>query len=1183
MGGSKDSVSFRLRFIGKNLIQPVSQSISFPNSYYCNAGGLYVKLRNLLLATFCIALSLLVTASGAWSQSIVTGGVAGIVTDPTGAVVTGAKLTLKSAGTGEVYNATSTGSGEFVFALLRPGEYSLTVTKDGFKTSARTVNVALGTTLSANVQLEVGSAATTVEVSSVDQAQLQTENANISTNFETKEIQEVPNPGGDVTYVAQTAPGVTMSNSAGGGYGNFSTFGLPGTSNLFTMNGNDYNDPFLNLNNSGSSNLLLGGNEIQEVSVVNNAYTGQYGRQAGSQVDYTTKSGTNAFHGNAVYDWTGRYLNANDPLNKAGGNDTRPFENNNQWAASLGGPIIKDKLFFFVNQEGIRYIFGSVKPTTVPTTGFENYVLGNLPNVAAPSELQQTIAFYQNAFNLWNAAPNISRASPNARNADPTVDPCTAAGVPLSVGPCSESWTNAAPSGNHEWLLSARIDYTLSDKDQIFGRMKFDRGVQPTYTDVINPKFDTFSVQPQNEGQINYTHTFSPTVVNNFIGSVLWYQALFGSVSANSPALTLFPGNLAFVDGSFSNLGFGSGQGGFANGFLFPQGRRVTQWGLVDDLSITRGNHSFKMGINFRRDDISDETAAQVTVYPAVQVSLAGFINDAVDASTVYNFAQSPVQPVAFYSFGLYFQDEFRATSKLKLTMTLRADRNSGGVCQHHCAGLPVTPFDDLVHGANIPYDQSFETGKSTIIPSNEMVAFQPRFGLTYAIDTKTVIRTGVGLFADLYPGTILSGIDTNFPQVNLWNVPGGQLAWDLGSPSSTAFPDSSVSLVQQCNSAFTSNYYAGGNLNTFLATPGLPAGCATTPTLNDVSRNLQNPKYVEWNFEIQHSLTPHTIIEANYVGNRGFSELYFNDYLNAFAGPGQLGYGILPAAAADPRVGRVNFLQSGAISNYNGLTLSIRETNWHGLSGGFNYTYSHALDESSNGGVLPWSIFSSVLGQIDPYNLRNNYASADYDARHQISGSYIYQLPFKSSNRLKNLAIGGWQVSGTQFFRTGFPFSVFDSGTIAGSATQNLTGGTALLQPLFSRRNFGNVDACVSAPCFGIQGGLNSTAPYLFAPASGFSGAVGRNAFRGPGFLGGDMSVRKTFTINERMNLQIGLNAYNWFNHANYGNPFSQTIFGGVFGQVIFTETPPTSPYGAFASAATDMRMAQLTAKFTF
>jgi hypothetical protein len=1119
-------------------------------------------------------------ASSSFAQSIVTGGISGTVTDQTGAVVTGVKLTLVNPAIGATYSATSSASGEFNFALLKPGQYTLTVAKDGFKTATRTVTVVLGTTVTVNTALEVGSSATTVEVNADTGAQLQTENANISTSYEIKQIQEVPNPGGDITYVAQTAPGVTMNNATGGGYGNFSTFGLPATSNLFTVNGNDYNDPFLNLNNTGSSNLLLGGNELQEVSVTNNAYTGQYGRQAGSQVDYTTKSGTNSWHGDAVYNWTGRFLNANDPVNLAtspagGPLNPRPFENNNQWAASLGGPIIKDKLFFFLNNEGIRYIFGSIHSASAPTPEFENYVLGNVPQDAA------TQAFYQNIFKLYNGAPNIA-------NAVPTPGSCTAAGgwtpatlpAALSANTCTEAWTNSVSAGNKEWLLSARIDYKFSDTDQVFGRMKFDRGVQPTYTDSINPIFDTSSTQPQNEGQLNYTHIFSPTVVNNFIGSVLWYSALFGSVSANSPALSLFPGNLAFSDGSLTNIGFGSGNpGGFGQGFLFPQGRNVTQWGLVDDLSVTRGNHSFKMGVNFRRDDISDHTASELALYPAVQTTLLGFATDEVASSTQYNFATSPVQPVAFYTFGLYFQDEFRVNPNLKLTLTLRADRNSGGACQHACAGLPVNEFSDLAHGADIPYNQSFQTGLTTIIPGVEKVVFQPRFGVAWTPwGSKTVIRAGVGLFSDLYPGTILSGIDTNFPQVNLWNVPGGSLAWDLNSPATTAFPTSGVALVQQCNTAFNSNYFSGGNLNTYLATPGLPAGCATTPTLNDVSRNLSNPKYVEWNFEIQHALGTKAIVSANYVGNYGYDELYSNDYQNGF------GFGDLPATAPDPRVGLVKFLTSGAVSNYNGLTLSIKANTWHGLTGSFTYTYSHALDEVSNAGILPFSVITSITNQINPYSLRDNYASADYDARHQLSASYIYALPFKSEHRLLNSAIGGWQLSGTMFYRTGFPFSVIDGGTLGGLAGNNLNPSfnTILLQPEFSRRNFSNVDSCVAAPCFGIAG-TGSTAPYLFAPATNFTGdVVGRNAFRGPGFLGGDMSLRKNFQFTERVGFQIGLNAYNWFNHANYGAPYPNTN-APFFGQAVFTQTPPTSPYGAFAAAATDMRIAQITAKITF
>src|SRR5580704_12754383 len=356
-----------------------------------------------LAVSFVALLFLLPTLVSA--QSVVTGGLTGIVTDPSGSVIVGATVNLKNQSTSEVLSATTGATGAYQFTLLKPGIYVVSVSQTGFKQASETVEVLLGQTAVASVKLDVGASTETVTVTEQG-ALLQTEDANISSNFDTNQIQNVPNPGGDITYVAQTAPGITMNSSTAGGYGNFSAFGLPGTSNLFTVNGNDYNDAFLNLNNSGSSNLLLGGNELQEVAVVSNGYTGQYGRQAGAQVDYSTKAGSNAFHGNLVYNWTGRELTANDPVNKAFGG-TRPFENNNQWAAAVGGPIIKNKAFFFVNTEGIRYIFGSVHTPSAPTADFENYVLGNVPQDAA------TQAFYTNAFSLWNAAPGIGNATRN--------------------------------------------------------------------------------------------------------------------------------------------------------------------------------------------------------------------------------------------------------------------------------------------------------------------------------------------------------------------------------------------------------------------------------------------------------------------------------------------------------------------------------------------------------------------------------------------------------------------------------------------------------------------------------------------------------------------------------------------------------------------------------------------------
>src|SRR5580693_5796610 len=349
-----------------------------------------------------VALLALLLPFMAAAQSVVTGGISGSITDQTGAVIVGAKITLTETASGEAQTVTSSSSGIYGFSLLKPGRYTLSVTQQGFKTSATGVEVVLGQIVAVNIKLETGSVSTTVEVTTEQGAQLQTEDANITTTFDSRQMQETPNPGGDVTYIANSAPGIVANNSTVGGYGNFSAYGLPADANLFTVNGNDYNDPFLNLNNTGASNLLLGGNEMQEVAIVANGYTGQYGRQAGAQVDYSTKSGSNTLHGDAVYFWTGRALTANDPINKlgeraAGEPNTRPFENNNQWAAALGGPIKKDKAFFFVNTEGIRYIFGSVHAVTLMTPAFQDYVASNIPADAA------TQTFYSNVFKLYNA------------------------------------------------------------------------------------------------------------------------------------------------------------------------------------------------------------------------------------------------------------------------------------------------------------------------------------------------------------------------------------------------------------------------------------------------------------------------------------------------------------------------------------------------------------------------------------------------------------------------------------------------------------------------------------------------------------------------------------------------------------------------------------------------------------
>jgi hypothetical protein len=221
------------------------------------------------------------------AQTTTSGDLAGTVTDPSNAVVSGAGVSVTSVDTGANYTTKTTSTGSFRAPSLKPGDYKVTVTQSGFRTTIETVTVALGAVTTANIQLQVGQGSETVEVTGAAPL-IQTEDANISTAFTQKQVDLLPNGGNDLTSVAQTAPGVLINSSSGGGYGNFTAFGLPATSNLFTVNGNDEMDPYLNLNNSGATNLLLGKNEVQETAVVSNGYTGQYGRMAGAQVDYAT-------------------------------------------------------------------------------------------------------------------------------------------------------------------------------------------------------------------------------------------------------------------------------------------------------------------------------------------------------------------------------------------------------------------------------------------------------------------------------------------------------------------------------------------------------------------------------------------------------------------------------------------------------------------------------------------------------------------------------------------------------------------------------------------------------------------------------------------------------------------------------------------------------------------------------
>jgi hypothetical protein len=323
------------------------------------------------------------------AQNATSGGLTGVVTDPSNSLVPDATVELKDNAKGIIQTKGTNAVGEYSYSFVAPGDYTLTVTHPGFQTVTQTFDVSLGPPVTLNVRLEIAGARTTVNVT--DEAiLLHAENGDASSSMSRLQVEQVPNPGNDLTYVAQTSPGAIMDTE--GGWGNFSILGMPGTSNNFTLNGMSYTNLGVNINESGATNLFLGLNAVQEATVVSNGYSGRFGTMAGSEVSYVTKSGGDEFHGNASYFWNGSVLNANDWINNATGTK-RPRDNANQWAASIGGPIRKGKLFFFFDTEGLNLLVPLTEQVVLPSSQFQAATIANIDAIFGSTSASD--AFYK--------------------------------------------------------------------------------------------------------------------------------------------------------------------------------------------------------------------------------------------------------------------------------------------------------------------------------------------------------------------------------------------------------------------------------------------------------------------------------------------------------------------------------------------------------------------------------------------------------------------------------------------------------------------------------------------------------------------------------------------------------------------------------------------------------------------
>jgi Carboxypeptidase regulatory-like domain len=1134
-----------------------------------------------------MALVALLLPSVLLAQSTTNGAISGTVTDSTGAVLPDITVNLKSTEKGFTNITKTNGQGFYQFPLLEPGTYAITISAPSFKRSTTTTTVSVGATSIVNAKLEVGTAGTTVEVTSEAEL-LQTESAEISTTFNAREISEVPNPGNDLSFVAQTAAGSVMNT--GSGFGNFSSFGVSASSNLFTLDGMYDNDPFLNLNNSGATNLLLGNNEVQEATVVTNGYSGQYGGFAGANVNYITKSGSNKWHGNTNYWWDGRAMNANNFFN-VGNNTPRPFVNANQYAVSLGGPIKKDKAFFFWNYEGLRVILPTSSQVQVPDALFQAAVINNLSqpfNVNIPgSGLSQSVPFYQTMFKLYNGAPGISRAVKGVPNASDTsgcvgqtfTDPVTGAAFGAGANPCADSYRGTAPNFTHEYLTSGRFDFNLTNNDKVFVRLQEDKGIQATYTDQINPLFNAVSNQPEYQAQASWNRAFGTKAANNLVLSAQYYSAIFTTANL-AASLAALPTSVIDNDGAFTGLGGDDPD--------WPQGRNVTGYQLVDDFSYSLGsNHTLKAGLYFHRNLVSDHNYGAFTSGLALPLSLTNFY-DGVSLLFNQTFPTALEQNIKLYQLGLYVQDEWKVKSNLKLTFALRADHNSIPTCATDCFARLAGNFNSISHDVNTPYNQTIQTGIGQAIPSFTTIAWQPRLGFAWTppMLKNTVFRGGVGLFMDTFPGEIADSLSENTPVYNQFPF----AIFGNTSPQQVANGSNIFTTAAVSNNALTNGFKSGETLAQIQAAAATAGGVFATPGFNNVSA-IKAPEYWEWNFEVQKAIGKSSSFTINYVGNHGYHETAFLNNVNAFCPTSTCPNGFinLPATQPDQRFSVVQQVETAAVSNYNGLSFTAQHRFNRGLQVQINYTWSHALDEVSNGGFNPFIAGNGAIGRVgslaNPINDNNireyNYGNADYDTRHYVSMNYVYELPKGPTALLK-----GWQLSGTLFARSGLPYTVVNGGA---SGILSSFGYGSQVYANFSGTS---APAC-NSPSSITSGPCLSSAEF---PDLSVGGNIGqnqlnsdtetqrRNQFFGPRYFDTDMTIMKYTMLPHWEGAKVGFGAqfFNLFNHPNFESPVND-INNSNFGHVLDTVNTPTSILGSFLGGDASPRLVQLTVKINF
>jgi len=1108
-------------------------------------------------------------------QGETTSAIVGEVRDATDAIVAGATVTIANHETGLKRTARTDDAGRFNFPQLKPGAYSVKVEARGFAPRQNdNVIAGLGQKQAVDFTLRVARSDEVVEVSS-EAPLINPENANTSTTLNAPALEDLPNPGGDLTYPLQFVPGALVNTAGSGndfvggtnGYGNVEFNGLPALSNGYIVDGLETNDPLTNLNSGLSTNLVLGLNSISEVTVNTLSYSVDQGRYGASQVNYVTKSGTNQFHGNLYELWNGSLLNAADYFTNATPGNHKPRSTVNHFGGSVGGPIMHDKLFFFFDSEWVRIALPIVTPTIVPSPAFQQYVLqqlsGGQTNGCGSSGPNENCLFYQQMFNLYGNASGT---------------PTAILGCPLGAAGdgCANRQSVSHSSDDHEQVQTVRLDYNVNEKDTTWFRFQSDTGLQAAYTDPINPVFNALSPQPLYSFAAGHTHVFSQNLVNYFNPAFSWYESLFG------------PGNLQKTVSAFPIVLQGSGAnpftpiGGLDNTWI--QGRRATRFFINDNLAWSRGAHELRFGTNTRIFRLNDYDFGEGTIPTVTYATLQQFIGGVADTAS-QTFASNANEPFNFLNLDLYAQDTWKVTPTLTWTFGLRDTFNSNPLNPHDQVARLSGSFSSISHNPNQPLNEVIQTHLGHLFSSTPVAILQPRMAIAWQFEPKSVLRTGFGIFSDILPGTVADLIGTNPPYDKTFQ--GGVLGSVGGTAIAPGAPNSAVGAIVAANQTFSLGFPQGQSSLPPPAITAIPDG------------KLHAPYFMEWSLGIEHQFGTTASLHAQYVGTRAVNQPY-STQVNGYQTVCQGCFAPFPyTRPTDQRFGAVTQFSTGANSHYNGLQLTAMKRLGHGLQGQVNYTWSRCMDTVSNGGFLPFSA-GGILSPL-PGDLARDYGPCDYDIRHNLNAQYVYQLPIKVHNHSLGYALNGWQISGTMFWHSGVPFSVLSTpysangnGIVQGSGPQFASVVPGV--PLYDHHPVPRVTQAGTIQWLNPGAFVSAVDPSTGQCNSGDSvqncqfGNLGRNALRGPDFVWSDFYLTKWFSLTEHVKLRFEGQFFNVFNHPNFGLP--SAVQAGIpgnpstqagFGALTYATSPPTGLLGVGLGGDSSPRMIAFQARLEF